>query len=312
MKKIYFLSVLCSVYVSSFSQDAIFLNSNQSLIYMNPSFAGSNGGVRNQFSYRNQWPQLSGNMQTFLNTADVYLKPIKAGIAVSVFQDNIERGTLKTNALSLSYAQYLSFRGGDLKIIPSVKFSYAERLLDLNKLQFGDAIDPRYGIVWYSAYGVPPSKKTYFDFSSGLLVNYKNKLYAGASMLHINQPDGGLLGEYKIPYALNIHASYTSVISEKSILQTFCLLNRQDKFNTFRLGVNTIIYNHLVFGVAVVSFDSPIISAGYRNNYFSLLFGYDFSLSRLAGNTIGSGEVHASFNLRNKSQHKTLTSFESM
>lgn len=312
MKKIYFLYVLCSVSLSSFSQDAIFLNSNQSLIYMNPSFAGSNGGVRNQFSYRNQWPQLSGNMQTFLNTADVYLKPIKAGIAVSVFQDNVLKGVLKTNALSLSYAQYLSFGKGDLKIIPSFKVTYGERTLDIAGLSFGDAIDPRYGIVWSSSSIVPVSKRTYFDLSSGLLVNYKNKLYLGTSMLHMNQPDGGLLGSYKIPYAINVHASYTSFISEKSSLQFFYLFNRQQTFITQRIAVNMINFKHLITGASLVIYDSFVINAGYRNNYFSVLLGYDFTINKLAGNVPGSWEAHASFNLRNKEKRKTLTSFESM
>lgn len=55
------------------AQDPIFLNANHSLLNLNPSFAGSNGGFRNQFSFRNQWPSLSGRYHTYINSADVYL-----------------------------------------------------------------------------------------------------------------------------------------------------------------------------------------------------------------------------------------------
>lgn len=297
--------------LNSMSQDPTFLNANQSLLYLNPSFAGSNGGVRNQFSYRNQWPQLSLNMQTFLNTTDVYFQRIKAGIAISLFQDNLLNGKLKTNVLSLSYGQYLSFRQGDLKIIPSIKLAYAERLLDIKNLTFDETFDARCGFVW----NFPPillSRRTYYDLSSGLLVNYKNKFYAGASILHINQPNQALdFSNCKLPYALNVHASYTGKLTEKSILQVLGMFNRQNKFNTLRVGLNTITFNHLILGLSIGNFSSAVFNAGYRSNYFSLLFGYDVTFSKLAGNTAGAFELHASFNLRNKEQRKVLTSFES-
>lgn len=108
MKRFIFFCILLIAFLSSFSQDPPFLNANQSLLYMNPSFAGSNGGIRNQFSYRNQWPfeGYHNYMQTYLNTVDVYVPSLKGGVAVSALRDNVANGMLKTSVLSLSYAQY--------------------------------------------------------------------------------------------------------------------------------------------------------------------------------------------------------------
>jgi type IX secretion system PorP/SprF family membrane protein len=304
MKKTIVLSILIFSVLISNAQDPVFYNSNQSLIYLNPSFAGSNGGIRNQFSYRE-----SHSFITYLNTFDLYIKAIKGGLAISVINDNVY-GSVKTTGASLSYAQHFSFLDGDLKIIPSLQVAYGQRDLNTSYLNFGDMLDPRYGLVWTSSL-TPSSNKTYVDFSSGLLVTFKNKLYIGASFFHMNQPDIGFLGTQKLPVKFNLHASYNIQLSEKSCLQALYRTNSQSMFWTNRLGLNLVSFNHLITGIGLVNWEEPVLSAGYRNNYFNLLIGYDFTLSKLAGNTAGNWELHASFNLRNKEQRKTLTSFES-
>lgn len=313
MKRFIFSCSLLIAFLSSFSQDPPFLNANQSLLYMNPSFAGSNGGVRNQFSYRNQWPFADnyGYMQTYLNTLDVYLPSLKGGVAVSALHDNLMNGELKASVLSLSYAQYFSANDGNLKIIPSVQFSYGKRNLDLRHFASIEAIDPRYGGAWASRSVLPFPQKEYFDVSSGLLLNYQNKLYVGGSVFHINQPDVGLLGTVKMPRAVNLHASYNFTISKWSNVQVLYRYQNQDKLSSNQIGINVITCKHLITGIAYTIFDIPQFNLGYRNNYFTLVAGYDFTFSELAGNTDGSLEVHASFNLRNKERRRVLTNFES-
>lgn len=313
MKRFIFFCILLIAFLSSFSQDPPFLNANQSLLYMNPSFAGSNGGIRNQFSYRNQWPfeGYHNYMQTYLNTVDVYVPSLKGGVAVSALRDNVANGMLKTSVLSLSYAQYFSANDGKLKIIPSVQFSYGNRSLDLQNIHFGETIDPRYGSMWAMNTAVPSGQKNYFDFSSGLLLNYQDILYVGGSVFHISQPDVGLLGTVKMPRAVNLHASYNYQISVWSRVQILYRYQYQNKLSSHQIGINMITSKHLITGIAYTIFDIPQFNLGYRNNYFTVVAGYDFTFSELAGNTDGSLEVHASFNLRNKERRRVLTNFES-
>ncbi|MCW3075814.1 MAG: hypothetical protein JWO32_423 [Bacteroidetes bacterium] len=89
-----------------FAQDPLFTSTQQSLAYLNPSFTGSNGIIRNQAAFRNQWPQLSGSYVTFLNSTDVYLKRIKGGLAFTYLHDDQARGTLTTDVYSLAYAVF--------------------------------------------------------------------------------------------------------------------------------------------------------------------------------------------------------------
>ncbi len=290
------------------AQDPIFTNSQQSLLYLNPSFAGSNGFIRNQFAYRNQWPNLSGTYVTYLNSFDAYIKPIRGGLGISASLDDQAKGTLKTSRLDLTYAQHFSLLEGKLIIIPSLQATYLQRNLDKTKLNFGDFIDGRFGFVWNSLTQPSQSKKN-IDFSSGLLINYKN-FYFGSSVFHFNQPDIGLMGSYKLPYRLSIHSSYNFHISEKTLLNFFVNYQSQQKLQYLHLNVNALLVKHFLIGCCVKSSDNINLNVGYKHNIFSITYDYDVVVSKLLGNTTGSHEVSASFNLRSNEQRKLLTDFE--
>lgn len=308
-KKIGFLYFAFLIFTKSFSQDPLFFNAQQSLVYLNPSFAGTNGGLRNQFAYRAQWPNLSRMLLTYQNSFDAYLPKIKAGIFVSALHDDQAHGTLTTDVLSLGYAQHLSFLDGALKIIPSVQASYFKLTLDKTKLNFGDPINARFSQYWTSFFGPPIQSKSNFDLNSGLLINYKN-FYFGTSCFHINQPDQGLLGVSKLPYRLSLHSSYNLHASEKTVLHFFARYERQNKFDCMYLNVNALLFKHLILGTGYTSANGINLRGGYRNNFYVLSLGYDVSISKLSGNTASSWDLQASFNLRNKEQRKTLTDFE--
>jgi hypothetical protein len=65
------------------AQDPVYTNTQQSLVALNPSFAGSNGLFRFQSTTRSQWFNLSGSYLTYYNSVDAYIKPIKGGIALT-------------------------------------------------------------------------------------------------------------------------------------------------------------------------------------------------------------------------------------
>ena len=310
MRKIYFLYFAILIFSNGFSQDPLFTNTSQSLVYLNPSFAGSNGGIRNQFSYRNQWPNLSGTFFTYLNSFDGYIKPIKGGVSFSAMMDDQAHGTLITSGLSIAYAQHIYLFDDKLKIIPSIQGSYFRVSLDKTKLNFGDPINSRRGFVWSQPTQAPSQTKNYFDFSSGLLANYKN-FYLGTSVFHINQPDEGLLGTSKLPYRLSINSSYNLHLSEKTLINFFVNYQKQQYFEYLNLSINALLFKHFILGAGFKSYYSATnIIMGYRNNFYVVSLGYDISLSDLSGNTAGSWEFMASFNLRNKEQRKTITDFE--
>jgi type IX secretion system PorP/SprF family membrane protein len=309
MKKIFLLSlvVLTTVYTA---QDATFLNGNQSLVNLNPSFAGSNGGLRNQLSYRNQWPQLTGNIVTYANSFDAYIKPLHGGIAFSALIDDAGHGTLKTTDFNIAYAQHFNFLENKLKIIPSLQFGYSRKSLDVTNLHFGDMIDPRAGYVWNNRTTGPSPNISYFDFGTGLLVQYTKDWIVGVSFSHLNQPKVGLLEGQKLPYRLNLHTSYYIHLNDKSMLQLFYRYQKQGSYSSNQFCLNSIIAKHYILGVGYNTYSGPMFNIGYRNNVLNIQLGYDVGVSKVNPSVVGPGswEVQLGFSfLKRKDPTENLT-----
>jgi type IX secretion system PorP/SprF family membrane protein len=302
MKKIICFAVFALVSNKGISQDQILLNPNQALIATNPSFAGSNGTFRNQFFYRNQWPNLSGNNTSFYNSIDANVKKLHGGIAVSAMINDMAHGTYRNSEINLVYAPIFECKESGLKIIPSIQLTALKREVDIGSLTF----QQWGGRPWTT---VPSGKKTNLDASAGLLVNYKN-FYAGGTIFHLNQPDVGLFGTSKLPTRFSFNVSYNIPLNEKTLLNFSSVFNSQNKFNSLQLAANAIFMKHLVIGLGYVSNDLAYLNVGYRNNYFSVNLGYDVVLSRLAGKAQDGYRLALGLSLHKKTENTTLKNFE--
>jgi len=301
MKKSLILFALAhSFYIQA--QDQLLVNSNQSLLNTNPSFAGSNGSLRDQFVYRNQWPSLSGNSVTFYNGIDGYVKKLHGGIALTGMVNDQSHGTYKSSQLNLIYAPIFECKESGLKIIPSLQVSYLQKQVDVSGLIFANNI--------YSYSIIQPSATKYnFDGSAGLLIHYKN-LYVGGTVFHINQPDMGVLVNSKLPSRMSLNASYNLSLNEKTLLNFSAVFTKQDKFNSLQLSANAIFLKHIIAGLGYTSGDNVFVNLGYRANYFSVTFGYDKTYSKLAGSTAGSYQLALGLSLRKKQAGQLPVSFE--
>ncbi|MBN8692185.1 MAG: PorP/SprF family type IX secretion system membrane protein [Bacteroidetes bacterium] len=289
------------------SQDPLFFNTNQSLIYTNPSFAGTNGLIRNQFLYRNQWPTLSANYITYYNATDVFIKKSKSGLAFIYLHDDINDGLFKRDEFHLVYAQHIHLFNGKGKLIPSIQLGYFTRTLDRTKLNFGDWIES--GVITPLT-GLPPiARKSNMDFSAGLLFYYRH-FYVGFSAFHFTQPDEGFLGVSKLPVRFSGYLSYNLYFNDKNIFQAQLNYQNQNNANVLIVGGNFLLFNSWLLGAAYKNLDGIVLRSGYRQKYFSLQLGYDVVVSKLSGNTAGSWELSASFNLRNKEERGQLLDME--
>lgn len=309
MKKQFVVLAFIFGFTQAFSQDPLFVNTQQSLVYLNPSFSGSNGYIRNQFSYRNQWPNLSGTFVTYVNTFDAYIKPINGGVSFLSITDDQARGTLKTTEFSAAYAQHIIIPEKNLKIVPSVQVGYCAKNLDKTKLNYGDMIDYRTGEVWSILSAVPKQSLNYIDLSAGLLIQHQN-FFAGASVLHINEPLVGLSKEVKLPIRTNVHASYNLIAQNNTVLNFGLLAMQQNNFSYLKLQFQSLLFKHLILGAGYSNSYGVNIIAGYKGKKFTVQGGYDRAISRLSGNTAGSFELHLSFNLRRKFERDSIVAFE--
>jgi type IX secretion system PorP/SprF family membrane protein len=291
------------------AQDPIFLNSNQSLLATNPSYAGSNGGVRNQLSYRNQFPRMAGNFITLQNSFDTYVRKLKGGVGVTFMHDDIGGGAFRTNVLSLAYARHFTLCG-HMKLIPSLQVSYGEK--QINFLSVSPAANPpqRWGFVWGEQ--LPSTNlKRYADLSAGLIAQLCERTMIGASVSHITQPDVGVFGPSPLPARVIAHASYDLPETRLGELQFMYRVLAQGKFQEHMVSMNALVSDHLLATAGWRSSDAAFFSIGYRNDYLSVLVGYDYTYSRLASKGSGSWEAHSGFYLRKHSDEQKKAPFES-
>lgn len=289
------------------AQDPAFTNTQQSLLHLSPSFAGSNGGLRYQGTYRNQWVDLNSPYRTLYNSVDAYIRPIRGGIALAHMHDDQANKTLVTDRFDLSYARHLSFFEQKLKIIPSIQFSYFQRTVDQWKLTYGSQIDPRRGFVWGPVYMTQYVTKSNIDFSTGLVVNYKH-VYIGTTVFHINQPDEGTLGPSKLPVRLSLFASYNLFIGDNVLLNAIYRFEKQQNFYNHSFSINALFFKHLVLETGLAS-HAVHGSLGFRHHFFTVTGSYIATVHNFNSN-VGSYELAASFNLRNKEDRKLVTDFE--
>ena len=305
----YFVVLFLGLGLRANAQDPLFTNAQQSLVALNPSFAGSNGLLRYQSMYRSQWFGTHNSFQTYYNSIDTYVKSIKGGIGLAYTRDDQAIGTLVTDRIDLTYAQHFSLIDHKLKIIPSLQVSVFNKTLDNTKLNFGDQIDPRRGFSWSQYPLLEKQYKSNVDFSTGLILNY-NHFYFGSSIFHITQPDEGLQGPSKLPFRSSSFISYNFTIGKNILLNPILRYEQQKNFTNIQFSVNALLYKHIIFSAGFRDNYSINSFVGYRHNYFTVSGGYEFGLSKTSPNSAGSYELSASFNLRNKDDRKLIKDFE--
>lgn len=305
MKKFIFSGVLFLILFQAQSQDQYLSNPGQSLLYTNPSFAGSSDqGIRDQFVYRNQWPNLSGNYVTVYNGTDVYVKALRGGIAVSGMQTDQGHGEYRNSNFNLIYAPRFECRQTGIKIIPSIQLSYLQVNANVQNLPLGS------GFVSWTPGLTQNSYKSNFAMSTGLLFNCKN-FYLGASVFHINQPDVGLGGTQKLPARFSVNTSYNWITNDKTLLNFSIVGFKQRNYGGLQLGANAVLLRHIVAGVCYLSGDEIFMNLGYRNNFISATAGYGRIVSKISGTTAGIWQLSCALNIhRKEATTPTLKAFE--
>jgi type IX secretion system PorP/SprF family membrane protein len=302
------------------SQTPEFNNTQHSLVYMNPSFSGSNGFIRNQTVYRNQWPNLSGTYVFYNTVVDGYIKSINGGISLSAFSDNVARGLIKQNKLSLAYAQY--FHRDEIDFIPSVQLSYGFNNLIKSQMSFPYTAYPSYGLpTTFTA--LPVGQVSYFDAAVGFLISDRFNC-VGVSLSNLLQPNISFAGTYKVPVRLVIHSSTNKALSQKAkfnlmvmyvgqnnnSMMNFKIINTYD--DRFIWGAGYKIYMDInpTFKEVVTGYNDISFYLGLRRNAFTFCYSYDFNSAKLYGNTVGSHEISFSWSLTKKDGPKVFNKLE--
>ncbi|HVD99301.1 MAG TPA: type IX secretion system membrane protein PorP/SprF [Cytophagaceae bacterium] len=300
----------------AFAQDIQFSQFYAVPLYQNPAFAGSAHALRATVHNRLQWPGIGGatsgsalsKYTTSYFAVDNFWSQYRSGVALQVLRDWQAGSTLSSTQVGLQYAYELPI-SPTFTFRPGLEVDYMDRSVDYSKLRFPDDFNNQNG--WDGNIQTGNPRRQFIDVSSGGVL-YSEKLWAGVSFNHINNPNESLTGQvsrlpmkfnfmggYKIYLKDNHYLAYLERAKEVSLTPTFNY-KAQGKSDQFDLGVY-LIYDQLMAGAWYrgIPFkkypdfrnnESLVALIGWKYQSISIGYSYDFTVSKLQ--TVGTGGAH--------------------
>lgn len=297
----------------SICQDPVYSQFFNAHLQLNAALAGNTVSPLIQLNYRNQWPALGNIYSTYSVSYDQYISKIKSGIGIVLLTDNAGDGTLRSTGLTGFYSYRLKMNQ-DTYIKGGIEAGFINLGLDLNKLQFGDAIDPAVGPI--SPGGTPfPSQETfegetsknYLNIGAGVVL-YNPKYYIGLGLKNLNTPDisflenrnGGENSSSSLPVRISLHGGTQILIRKgnKNTDPTFISPNvmflRQSGYNQLNVGAYLSVdkvQGGLWYRHSLYNGDALITSFGVKKDFFKITYSFDLTLSQLSIRQGGSHEI---------------------
>jgi type IX secretion system PorP/SprF family membrane protein len=277
-----------------------------SLLY-NPAFTGNTDLGRFSFSYRDQWPAISGRFVSFAASYDHYLNDLNSGVGIQFLSDRAGSGGLTTNMVNLLYSYQVRINR-QLSMIGGIKAGVINRRYDFEKFVFADQI-ARDGAPTQDIPGLR-DQLTYANFGTGLVIYHQEKYWGGLSFDHINQPNNSFAenGESFLPIRYSVQGGYNiEVLSPfgtrtKGIVTLAGLYKAQLQWDQLDIGAYYRT-EPLLFGVwyrglplknnesSRPNVDALLFMVGMHYDRISVAYSYDVTISPLAGYTAGSHEI---------------------
>jgi len=195
---------------TGFAQDHMYSQFFNSPIYLNPALTGQfEGDLRIGLIYRNQFTSVPGSFNYISGSIDYNIPKFGGGIGLLLTRSTEGTAFLTVNNIAGTYSYSVGSDGFVLSF--GLQAGISNRLIDWNKLVFGDQIDPRLGFIpgTPTAADVPQlNNKFYFD--SGVGINLVvGDFNVGGAVQHINTPNESFTGiPAKLPMRITAHASY--------------------------------------------------------------------------------------------------------
>lgn len=284
--------VICTINV--FALDPHFDQINNTSMYHNPAYAGTSGGARIIASGRSQWARIpGGGYQTAFFSYDQYFKSMRGGVGINYYHD--KGGAMKADVLDFIYAPHIIIKN-KIIIKPSIGLGLYQHSVDFTGLTWGSMYDPQTGAVNYSNAPSGKEKIVTYDVSTGLLV-YTKKLYFGASVNHLTEPElrrktpNYIYGLYSFNLSrrYTYHGGYSFIINPEkqfSITPSFLLMYQNSASSI--IGTITARYKYFLLGAGYRINDALVMNAGFEFKFFRLSYSYDYTVSSLT-NSISGG-----------------------
>ncbi|TND01016.1 MAG: hypothetical protein FD123_4288 [Bacteroidetes bacterium] len=301
MKKTLLFSLLSLCIGGANAQDPVFTQFHSSSLWLNPALTGNADAMRLSNNVRFQWPGISGYYNTQALSFDMPVLRDRLGAGFLFLHDNAA-GVIHTYRFEVPVAVRLPMARGryvQIGVSPGLLYQH----LNMEKLLFGDMIDPRRGLIYPVGPLVINPDRYSFDLSAGVSFAF-DRLLGGFSASHLARPRSGYFGDSRQPvhYALHAAAILGKIPDEFPNSLTVVpavQYHAEDNFRMLHGGI-TFMFNHFSLGLSYRESDAAIGTVGYRAKRFRVGYSYDYTISKLTNVTGGAHELAVQYVFRKK------------
>jgi type IX secretion system PorP/SprF family membrane protein len=298
MKKIFcFLFLYIIINLAALAQqDPQFTFNKQTLLTVNPGYAGHDGQISGTILNRYQWDGVPGSPKTLVFSAGAATKVfgVNSGVGLNIISD--ELGFEKNIAVSLDYAYLTKTRFGDFGVGTSLGFyNMAFKAVWFIPLS-------SYYQTWEEDKDIPPqeSSKLAFDFGMGAYLKSKN-YFVAVSATHLNQASI-LMGETARTYLARhyyLSGGYNITLSDPLFeLQPSVYIKTDMAAYQADFNVELVYNKRFSGGLNYRINDAVSVLVGFEmNNGLKIGYAYDIMTSALAGYGGGSHEIFLGYSL---------------
>lgn len=316
------LSCLALTHLMVLGQDIHLTQFYSNPVFLNPAFTGANGCTRGALTYRNQWPAISNGYVSYVAAVDGYVSSMNSGFGVVFSNDKAGTGQLRTTTVMGSYA-YEVHINRNYAICAGLQAGLGMKAVNMSSLVFGDQIVRNDAP---SSIEVLSQSVNYFDSNTGLLF-FGKKFWVGFSAFHLNRPNESLMGvdPARMPIKYSWHGGYKFLLQgeergDKTMNTYFTPVvhyYHQEKFDQLAFGcyftkalVNVGFWYRGLPGKAYkpgyTNRDAFAVLIGFANDKFNFGYSYDFTISKLSGNTKGAHEISLSYQYCKKKKRRLV------
>jgi type IX secretion system PorP/SprF family membrane protein len=291
--------------IKLFGQDVQFSQFYTANQFLAPSFAGSTPGGRAMLMYRNQWPEIQNQFNTYHLSVDHYYPKYHCGLGLYMLRDVVGAAKLVTSSYQLQYS-YLFRITRAIHVKPGLQVGYASRRLNGNLL-FGDQLSFIENKPISNENGKIKSVHM-FDYAASVLF-YVENAWQGVSLDHLPFPNQSMMGgENASPMKLSVFGGIRFLVKdrlllrERNFLTLSYLYKKQGVYQQLDLGLS---YTKFPVEVGIwyrglpvlkntyttINQDAIVTKIGVEFEQFSIGYSYDFTFSELRSYSGGAHEI---------------------
>jgi type IX secretion system PorP/SprF family membrane protein len=291
--------------LGSAGQDVYFSQFFNSILYLNPAYAGAAHQTRISAAYRNQMPALGSPYVTYNASYDQPVKALQGGIGINLQNDMMGPALNRVSADAI-YSYFLAVNNR-LTLHAGFQVSYVHRFLRSTELILPDQVGAVSGTP--SMENIGDMSKGYPDFAIGFAA-FTRTIYGGAAMYHLARPNLSFSRSeaQQLPRRLTVHGGIYIPLYEKKLGREALKLNpnlvymHQAGFRQLNYGID-LIYKTLTAGVWLrhsldFRVNAFVMHFGYEQDQFRIGYSHDFNMAGTWSNMQHLGAHELTFLLK--------------